>query len=124
MMLACDANEQSFGWAPPQWLGGRIPNTLVVRQDREPLDADVLEAFGDFCEYRLQGQFELATQLVGSPLQYRSVLRDLTREMSPETWSGHLSTWQSPSKLYQAQLAANLTDLLAGNYQSLRTGFK
>lgn len=123
MMLACDPQKSSFGWAPPEWQGGQVPNVLIVRQDRKPLNQDVVEAFGAFCENSLQGSFELATELADNPLQYRSAVREVERRMMPETWTRFLSTWESPERQYQAQLARHMPDLMSGNYKSLRKGF-
>lgn len=92
MVLACDPRKESFGWAPPRWQGGQVPNTLIIRQDRKPLDTDTVEAFGGFCENYLQGDFELSTELAGNPLQYRSVVQTVMRKMSPESWSAYLET--------------------------------
>lgn len=66
MMLACEPEGQSFGWALPDWQGGKVPNTLIVRQDREPLSTEIVEAFGDSCQDYLQPAFERATELLYS----------------------------------------------------------
>lgn len=119
MMLACDPKKPSFGWAPPSWQGGQVPNTLVVRQDRVPLNPETLEALGDYCENFLQPDFELATELAQNPLQYRSVVSTINRKMSPGEWASFLSEWEPRSKENEAQFGEAVKMFNSGKWKGV-----
>ncbi|KJX92890.1 hypothetical protein TI39_contig5582g00002 [Zymoseptoria brevis] len=114
-MMACDPNDPStFGWAPFHWQGGQVPNTLIVRRDRQPLDCDTVEAFGDYCENFLQPVFEIATQDAAETGHLGPSAQRVMAKMTPEKWSRHLSNWESPEKQYKAKLAEFYPEMLDG----------
>ncbi|KAK5118690.1 hypothetical protein LTR85_007896 [Meristemomyces frigidus] len=54
----------SFGLCGVQW-HSKVGNVLLVRKDRKPLELDVAEAFGAYCEYHVRNYFEWQTESEG-----------------------------------------------------------
>ena len=103
MQMACDPysefNEEgkdSFGWAPPRWMGGRVPNVLIARLDRKPLEPDIVAAFGDFCQYHLQPYFQWQQDSRhSSPSENAACKQIVMKQMGPENWSKYLTQWRN-----------------------------
>jgi hypothetical protein len=103
MQMACDPysefNEEgkdSFGWAPPHWLGGRVPNVLIARLDRKPLEPDIVAAFGDFCQYHLQPYFQWQQDSRLSSASDNAACKQIVmKQMGPENWSKYLTQWRN-----------------------------
>lgn len=102
MTMACDPKAarsegggDPFGWAPLHWLGGEVPNVLIVRLDRKPLEPDTVEAFGDFCQFHLaeymQWQME-AREADGA--DEAAIKQTVMEQMTPVNWAKYFSQWQ------------------------------
>lgn len=95
MMLSCDPSSSRFGWAPLHWTGGRVPNVLVARLDRQPLNVDTFQAFADFCRYRMQPFFEWSCEIEGRHTAKHTEAKILVmQEMTPARWSDYWSEWR------------------------------
>ncbi|SMR58285.1 unnamed protein product [Zymoseptoria tritici ST99CH_1E4] len=96
MMTSCDPDgphQMNFGLTPRHWQGGQVPDTLIVRQDREDLDPHVLQAFGDYCEVVLQPGFKRTAWPWKEA--FASLAAEVLENMESEKWSSYLATWKS-----------------------------
>ncbi|SMY27482.1 unnamed protein product [Zymoseptoria tritici ST99CH_1A5] len=106
MMVGCDSNQRSdFGWAPLKWMGGEVPNTLIVRLDRQPLNIDQVVAFGDYCYQVLRPVFEIACEKFGETGKHGSAAQRVMDTMTPEKWNAYLAAWDGSDKWWEEQRA-------------------
>jgi hypothetical protein len=96
MMLTCDPSDPRFGLAPVRWTGGEVPDVLVTRLDRKPLETSTFEAFGDFCWFHMQPYFEWASELTGVESEYAAEAKKLVmEEMTAGKWERYLTRWRA-----------------------------
>lgn len=96
MMLSCDLSDSRFGLAPLKWTGGRIPNVLVTRLDRQPLEVTTFKAFADFCRYRMQPFFAWSCEIGGYDVAKHTDAKNVVmEEMNPAKWNHYWSEWRA-----------------------------
>ena len=88
--------RDTFGGVPFHWSGGQVPNVLVAPLDRQPLDPETMEAFGDFCLHHLGQYFQWRFEMLGEePSSYQTNKQVVMHEMRPQKWSAFLAQWQA-----------------------------
>jgi len=88
-------NISAFGWAPDSWQSD-VANVLMVRQDRKPLDPNVAEAFGAYCQLHLGTYFQWCGESEGErgeegDMRFKGAV---LAEITPERWATYLEQWR------------------------------
>jgi len=105
MHVSCDPNVKdsigknnaSFGWAPMRFQND-VGTQLVASTTKDPLSAEIVEAFGDFCQWHLTPYFQKygeeggdAAAPAGSVKPSMQALAEITNVK----WAEYLSQWKA-----------------------------
>jgi hypothetical protein len=109
MHVSCDPNakevmlsknDSSFGFAPMLFQND-VGTQLVASTTKVPLSAEIVEAFGDFCQWHLTPYFQKYSEDGGdaaAPANSAKPSRQVLTQITNAKWTEYLSQWKAEKK--------------------------
>ena len=105
MHVNCDPNTNNvlskhsslFGFAP-MLLQNDVGTQLVASTTKTPLSAEIVEAFGDFCQWHLTPYFEQYCQNAKTAEAPVGGIKQVLDQITNAKWTEYLSQWKAERK--------------------------
>lgn len=89
--------DGGYGLPPVDWDAG-LGTVYIARLDREPLDPELVQAFGDFCQFHMSAFFQLARERrlnnESSEARTREIEDLAVNQAPPAKWAVYLDDWR------------------------------